>query len=873
MINVEHVSMKFRMANDRVQSLKEYVIAKAKNKLTYNDLWVFKDVNFHVQKGEVVGIIGRNGAGKSTLLKIIAGVLEPTEGKVSLNGNIVPMLELGSGFDIELSGRENIFLNGSILGYSEEYLKEKYDEIVEFSGLHDFMEVPIRNYSSGMLMRLAFSIATLVQPEILIVDEILAVGDEAFQTKSKRKMLELMSGGTTVLFVSHSIAQIRELCSRVVWLEDGKVKMIGDTKAVCDAYQEFINPPQSYTQEIHYNETEEASKYFMDVLFVHKTVKEEHSWRVSHRREQLLAGGVSSYEILLENFSEDLIKKYRIFIFVNCIMEDISALVFKIKRLNKIAICDLSYRELYKIYQGNIGKKNSMQWDAIIVPFESMVKEANKICRKIVVVPYVVSDRILQLAEWAKYDRDRLPLIDVNTIDNMELENYAKACVTSKERKKDESEGYVRIGYFGKGVESNKDNWLYVVIKEIEKEFGKIRLYYLEQTDEIIRQNLKVEVQKNHIVNPEEIVRVYSSVDVIIDFANQENMDTITWNWLIASCVKVPYIVYAVDYIECSSDLLIYSKENFIEAVKKILIDRNVGKELAEKNLIQVLKQHTSLATGIYFSRLMKDLKIPNVVYMVMTTKIESNLFWVLGQALKKIQSGYDVLILNEENEDNTVWIDSTEIPVLSKAKTYVYGSFDEAVATSAQTYQYFLTYPNINKKYYLLYGYEPDYYAVGEYARFSSSQTYLSCIEVTYLAVSEQVEKIMRERCGITSKVVSLSLEYTNYNDKNKLKESDNILVIAERDIQTSNLDECFRILLKKKGNRKIIYFSNCLSPKEWYPIDMICKNVTYHDYQEMLNGSDIIVYPTEGENEILKQMIKKTEKQILNIERLRNI
>ena len=130
-----------------------------------------------------------------------------------------------------------------------------------------------------------------------------------------------------------------------------------------------------------------------------------------------------------------------------------------------------------------------------------------------------------------------------------------------------------------------------------------------------------------------------------------------------------------------------------------------------------------------------------------------------------------------------------------------------------------------------------------------------------------------MRERCGITSKVVSLSLEYTNYNDKNKLKESDNILVIAERDIQTSNLDECFRILLKKKGNRKIIYFSNCLSPKEWYPIDMICKNVTYHDYQEMLNGSDIIVYPTEGENEILKQMIKKTEKQILNIERLRNI
>ena len=189
-----------------------------------------------MNKGEVVGIIGRNGAGKSTLLKIISGILRPTTGKVVLNGNIVPMLELGSGFDPDLTGAENIFLNGAILGYSKEFLQSKYDEIVRFSELGDFIRMPIRNYSSGMLMRLAFSIATVVQPEILIVDEILAVGDENFQKKSKQRMMELMGGGTTVLFVSHDMQSIREMCSRVVWLEGGTVKMFGDTETVCDAY-------------------------------------------------------------------------------------------------------------------------------------------------------------------------------------------------------------------------------------------------------------------------------------------------------------------------------------------------------------------------------------------------------------------------------------------------------------------------------------------------------------------------------------------------------------------------------------------------------------------------------------------------------------
>lgn len=241
MIEVKNVTMRFHMVNDKINSLKEYVVRLLQGKLQYTEFTVLENINFEVEKGEVLGIIGRNGAGKSTLLKIVSGVLCPTEGKVISHGNIVPMLELGAGFDSELSGRENIFLNGAILGYSKEFLEEKYNEIVEFSELGEFIHMPIRNYSSGMMMRLAFSIATVVNPEILIVDEILAVGDEGFQTKSKARMMELMGGGTTVLFVSHSINQIREMCNRVIWLENHKIKMFGDTESVCDAYEAFWN--------------------------------------------------------------------------------------------------------------------------------------------------------------------------------------------------------------------------------------------------------------------------------------------------------------------------------------------------------------------------------------------------------------------------------------------------------------------------------------------------------------------------------------------------------------------------------------------------------------------------------------------------------
>lgn len=243
MIDVDHVSMRFNLGIEKGFSLKQGFVdlfnkEKRKNKKK-NEFWALKDVNFKINKGEVVGFIGSNGAGKSTLLKVVAGVMKPTKGSVSAYGNICPMIELGAGFDPQLTARENIYLNGAVMGYSKELIDRKFDEIVEFSELKDFLDVPVQNFSSGMTARLAFSIATIVDPEILIVDEILSVGDIAFQAKSEAKMLSMIGGGTTVLFVSHSLAQIKKLCDRVIWIEHGVVQKIGG-KEVCDEYLEFM---------------------------------------------------------------------------------------------------------------------------------------------------------------------------------------------------------------------------------------------------------------------------------------------------------------------------------------------------------------------------------------------------------------------------------------------------------------------------------------------------------------------------------------------------------------------------------------------------------------------------------------------------------
>ncbi len=240
-IEINNVTMEYTMANDRINSIKEFLIKLVKGKLKFKKFTALKDVTFDIEKGEVVGLIGHNGAGKSTMLKIISGIVNPTKGSVKVNGNVVPMLELGAGFDSDMSGKENIYLNGSILGYSKKFLDEKYDDIVRFAELEDFINEPIRNYSSGMVARLAFSIASAVNPEILIVDEILSVGDINFQQKSLNRMKEMMGGGTTVLLVNHNIDVVKEMCNKVVWIEKGEVVKIGPAREVCDEFLEKSN--------------------------------------------------------------------------------------------------------------------------------------------------------------------------------------------------------------------------------------------------------------------------------------------------------------------------------------------------------------------------------------------------------------------------------------------------------------------------------------------------------------------------------------------------------------------------------------------------------------------------------------------------------
>ena len=246
MIDVQNVSMRFNLGIEKNNSLEQMAVdlfsksAREKRKMhkKENEFWALQDVSFKVAKGQVVGFVGSNGAGKSTLLKVVGGVMKPTKGKVLVGGNICPMIELGAGFDLDLNARENIYLNGAVMGYSKDFIDSKYQEIVDFSELHDFLEVPVRNFSSGMIARLAFSVATIVEPEILIVDEILSVGDLNFQKKSENKMRSLISGGTTVLYVSHSIESIKSLCDKVVWLEHGKVIQVGTAEKVCAAYYE-----------------------------------------------------------------------------------------------------------------------------------------------------------------------------------------------------------------------------------------------------------------------------------------------------------------------------------------------------------------------------------------------------------------------------------------------------------------------------------------------------------------------------------------------------------------------------------------------------------------------------------------------------------
>lgn len=235
-IRVNDVYIRFNLASEKIDTIKEYVIKILKRQLMFQEFMALKGINFEVKAGEAWGFVGANGSGKSTLLKTVSGILKPYKGSVEINGTISPLIELGAGFDMDMTARENIYLNGCVLGYSEKFIREKFDEIVDFAEVRDFLDVPLKNFSSGMAARLGFAIATTVKPDILICDEVLAVGDFKFQEKCEKRMNELLSGGTTLLFVSHSIDQVKRMCNKAIWIDHGEMRMIGDAEEVCNAY-------------------------------------------------------------------------------------------------------------------------------------------------------------------------------------------------------------------------------------------------------------------------------------------------------------------------------------------------------------------------------------------------------------------------------------------------------------------------------------------------------------------------------------------------------------------------------------------------------------------------------------------------------------
>ena len=239
-IDLENVTVRFNMATEKIDNLKEYFIKLLKHELMFKEFLALQDINLHVKKGEAWGIVGTNGSGKSTFLKLVCGILKPYKGSIKINGTIAPLIELGAGFDGDLTARENIFLNGAVLGYDKKFMQSHFDEIVDFAELWDFLDMPIKNYSSGMAARLGFAIATVVRPDILICDEVLSVGDFAFQQKCERRMREMREQGTTLLFVSHSIDSVRQVCDHALWIDKGHAMKSGNVNEVCDAYMEFL---------------------------------------------------------------------------------------------------------------------------------------------------------------------------------------------------------------------------------------------------------------------------------------------------------------------------------------------------------------------------------------------------------------------------------------------------------------------------------------------------------------------------------------------------------------------------------------------------------------------------------------------------------
>lgn len=757
MIKVENVSMRFRMANDRIASLKEYAITMLKGQLKYRDFWVFKNISFNVEKGEVVGIIGKNGAGKSTLLKIIAGVLTPTEGRVALHGNVVPMLELGSGFDMELSGRENIFLNGSILGYSKEFLEEKYKEILAFSELQEFIDMPIRNYSSGMLMRLAFSIATVVKPEILIVDEILAVGDEAFQKKSKRKMLELMSGGTTVLFVSHSIEQIREMCNKVVWLENGKINMIGEAKKVCDAYQEFMNPAVSLENQIKKRKRNtDAEKYYMDILFIYGDIGEDYEWRVHNQKEQLLAGNMPGAEIYYQDVSENLIAKYRVFFFIGCPdTEEVKAYVRKVNAFHKTVLFDCT--EIEEWETNHIFRKLKNEIDGIIAATQNVAEAAKKEGFDVFLNTDVCSDRIEQLSEWAVYDRDILPDMDVNQMSgDMELVNYYRAVKRKEEREK----GKLQIGCFDMDAESVKELLDAVFRYEQEAEV------YLNPNLNIENNMQKYKGQVKYVesLEREKIPRAYADMDVVLSVVrNKSDERQIYQKAIYAGLVKTPLFVWNRkdrQRKEVSYEICAETAREFYKKVMEQYQEKGWLKENIEDMFHKIKETATALHTGWRLAAWIREKEKAQIVFLLKEEMGEEKRNHILICSEECRKRGADVLLL--WNTGIYPMEEDFQIPTLSRAETYIYGSFDKVVATCWEECEFLQSYSNIKERFFLQQEEKMEEYSSGDYSRFRMMQVYAPCVGITFLIKEKFLERYadMFERKNISVKCISSRAE-----------------------------------------------------------------------------------------------------------------
>lgn len=740
MIQVENISMRFRMANDRIVSLKEYVIARLKGQLKYRDFWVFQDISFEVGKGEVVGIIGKNGAGKSTLLKIIAGVLTPTKGSVSVQGKVVPMLELGSGFDMELSGRENIFLNGSILGYGREFLEEHYGEILAFSELQEFIDMPIRNYSSGMLMRLAFSIATIVKPEVLIVDEILAVGDEAFQKKSKRKMLELMSGGTTVLFVSHSIEQIREMCNRVVWLENGKINLIGEAKKVCDAYQEFMNPTVDLKESIQERTRKtDAEKYYMDVLLIYGVLGEEYEWRVHNQKEQLLAGNMAAAESYYQEITEKMIARYRVFIFIGCPgTEEVISYIKKLKAYHKTVLIDCSGILEWK---NNRIYRNCKAEIHGIVAATGLVEEAAK---KEGFLVYrnldVCSDRMEQLSEWAVYDREILPDLDVNQMSgDMEVVNYYRA-VKKKEERKNRN---LRIGCF-------------CLEKEMVERLAEAVFTVDPQAELYLHPNLQLsslmERYRGRIfyfesMEREKLPGIYADLDLVLGIEREcaeedSEKRQLYQQWIYAGLVKIPFFIWVLKKEEELIDMIQNNRItaadeiSFYQTVKKWYQKEKWRKEWIEQIFSQVKKEATAINTGGRFTRWIQKQETAQVVFLLKKETEKEKQKRIFTCAKNCWKKGRDVLLLWDDAVGDLA--KGTTISELARSEVYLYGSFDRVVAAEWEDCDFLRSYSQIRIRIFLQQEKQWQLYASGDYRRFQRRQLYFSCTEILFLVREE---------------------------------------------------------------------------------------------------------------------------------------